>query len=143
MSVVSQDEPEVDEGSKMSEETQENKEHPDGGARSLSKSVAHSKWDEDRGEELAYVAKHFLELDNKPRRAYELIYRIDLLGKDDDMLLLKGVHEGVAEIAFVFAPGLLSGIASMAGLMRSGRLKWREDEYPSRKLAAYLETLGG
>lgn len=124
----------------MSTEKQGELGRPSEDAPVILKSPAQLRWDEQRGEELCYVAEHLRRLKHNPRYTYELVYRVDLAGKDDAMLLVKAISEGAPEVAFVYAPGLLSGMSNLAGLLRSGKLKWRQDDYPSRKVLALLEV---
>ena len=111
--------------------------------RNVGVSDATRAWHTERGEEVAYVARWLRREEGRAVRIYEVVYRVDLLEKDDPMLLIKRVHEGEAQVAFVYAPGLLLGIGSLAGLLRSGRLKWRQDEYPSRKVVKLLKGSPG
>lgn len=105
------------------------------------KSPAQAKWDEERGAEIGYVAEWLRKRPAKGLYVYELVYRVDLLQKDDNMLLVKGILDGEAVVAFVFAQGLLTGLSNLAGLFRSGKLKWRQDQFPSKKVKKVLEPI--
>ncbi len=103
------------------------------------KSSAQRKWDEERGEEVCYIAGWLSPLHRDGIFVYEIVYRVDLLQKNDNMLLLKAVLNGEAVVAFVYSTGLLTGLSNLAGLFRSGKLKWSEDRFPSAKVKKSLE----
>ena len=103
------------------------------------KSAAQQNWDEMRGEELCYVAERIRKRPSSGLYIYELTYRVDLLAKDDPVLMVKGFDGESAWVAFIYSVGLLTGLSSLAGLLRSGKLKWRDDKYPSKKVRELLE----
>jgi len=119
-------------------EKHRDEEAPEEGALFREKSAAQSKWDEERGAEFVYVAEWMRRGKSSSLYVYELIYRVDLLNKDDPMLMVKGVQGEAPVVAFVYSPGLLTGMANLAGLFRSGKLKWRDDHYVSGKLKQVL-----
>ncbi len=119
----------------------EDKQAPVNAGALRSKSVAQSFWDEQRGEEICYLAERMLRGRDRPRYLYEFTYRLDLSGQDDAMIMVKAIHDGAGEIAFVYSGSLLGGLSNLTGLLRSGKLRWREDDYKSPKLVKLLEEL--
>ncbi len=105
-----------------------------GGAMFHDKSAAARKWDEERGAEICYVAEWLRRRSVEGVYLYEIVYRADLQQRDDPMLLIKGIDDGSPVVAFVYAQGLLTGLSTLAGLLRAGKLKWREDQFPSNKV---------
>ncbi len=123
----------------MSTENNENQEAQTDSASSGVKSTSQRRWDEQRGEEFVYVAE-WLRKDKSSRLyVHEIVYRVDVLEKDDPVLMVKAIYENEPMVAFVYAPGLLTGMANLAGLLRSGKLKWRLDSFPSRKVKEFLK----
>jgi len=122
----------------MSTENDEHKVAASLAAISSEKSAAQHIWDAQRGAEFVYVAGWLQKGKRSPLYVHELVYRVDVLEKDDPVLMVKAIYENQPMVAFVYSPGLLTGTANLAGLLRSGSLKWRLDAYPSRKVKEFL-----
>jgi len=125
----------------MSTEKDEIKVAASTAAISTEKSAAQRVWDEQRGEEFVYVAGWLQRGKGSPVYVHELVYRVDVLEKDDPVLMIKAIYDNQPMVAFVYSPGLLTGTANLAGLLRSGSLKWRLDAYPSRKVKEFLRRV--
>ena len=139
MSEVSQDKPEIDEGNQMSEKRKETTRASPDEVLPIEASPAQRRWNEDRGAEIAYVAEWLRLPRSSKLYIYEFDFRNDVLLKDDPVLMVKAIRDGSPVIAFVYSPSLLAGLSQLSGLFRSGKLKWREDNFPSRKVVKYLE----
>jgi len=120
-----------------------NTEQPQGAGDSLSarKSAAQAKWDEERGEEICYIAERLRKHDSQGVWMYEIGYRVDLLQRSEPMLIVKGIGDELPQVAFVYSQGLLTAMSNLAGLLRAGKLKWRPDLYPSGKAKKAIESL--
>jgi hypothetical protein len=101
------------------------------------------RWFVDRGEEVAYVGDRIRVTEDGQVSLVEVSYRKSLVAKDDDLLLVKGYRGSEPLIAFVYCASWIGGIGSLAGLLRAGKLKWKVDEYPSKKLRLFFEELDG
>lgn len=96
-------------------------------------------WFGQRGEEIAYLGDRVRIAGDNEVSIYEVSFRKALTDDNDDLWLLKGYRDGELLIAFVYSIGLLTGVGTLAGLLRAGKLKWKPDDYPSKKIKQFLE----